>query len=57
MFCSAAEVVDKRKSEHKSDHVSDAGDRNKKAGAVSCDTLAASAQLSSELQCSPECSK
>lgn len=57
MFCSAAKVVDKRKTKYKSDHVSDAGHRNKKVGTVSCDTLAASGQLSSELQCSPECSK
>lgn len=55
--CSAAKVADKRKTEHRSDHASAAGDRNKKADTVSCDTLAASAPLSSELQCSPECSK
>lgn len=55
--CSAAKVADKRKTEHRSDHASAAGDRNKKAGTVSCNTLAASAQLSSEIECSPECSK
>lgn len=54
---SCSTVKNKKKTEHKSQHASAAGVRNKKADAVSCDTLAASAQLSSELQYSLECSK